>query len=85
MAQVFHEPIGSKPTIHLSFHLGEHYNSVRRGDDPVNRGEAAVVAYPIGHDLEMTKKKLQGMKLNLEVVPDGYAKRPKSKNQVVAY
>lgn len=58
MANVFHEPIGSKPTIHLSYHLGEHYNSVRRGDDPVNRGEAPVVAYPIGHDLEVTKKKL---------------------------
>lgn len=35
MAQVFHDPIGKVPTIHLSYHLDGHYNSVRRGDDPV--------------------------------------------------
>lgn len=81
MAQVFHEPIGVKPTIHLSFHLGEHYNSVRRGDDPVVRGEAAVVAYPIGHDLEKIKNKLKNMDLNLDTVPDGYDKKKKGKGQ----
>lgn len=66
MAQVFHEPIGSKPTIHLSFHLNEHYNSVRRGDDPIQEGVAAVKDYPIGHDLAKVKTMLKNMQLDLE-------------------
>lgn len=42
MVQVFNEPIDKYPTLHLSFHLGEHYNSVRRGDDPCFRGESPI-------------------------------------------
>lgn len=68
LMQGFIQPIGSVPTIHLSYHLNEHYNSVRRGDDPCTRGLAPVKAYPIGHDLEAVKKLLQGKKLDLEPV-----------------
>lgn len=32
-AQSFNEPIEAYPIIHLSYHLGCHYNSVRRIDD----------------------------------------------------
>ena len=39
-------PVGSVPTVHVSYHLGEHYNSVRRLDDPCNG-----VVMPIGHEL----------------------------------
>jgi hypothetical protein len=42
MVQVFHEPIGSVPTIHLSYHLGKHYNSIRREDDPITENQAPV-------------------------------------------
>ena len=40
-------PWGEVPTIHLSYHLGEHYNSVRREDDFENGP-----ALPIGHELK---------------------------------
>lgn len=55
MVQAFHEPMGSVPTIHLSYHLGRHYNSVRREDDPIERGVPPIKKYPIGHDLEKTR------------------------------
>ena len=55
MAQVFHEPVGKYPTLHLSYHLGEHYNSVRRADDPCVRGISPLDEYVIGHDLEKVK------------------------------
>ena len=38
--------VGSVPTVHVSYHLGEHYNSVRRIEDPCT---GAVM--PIGHEL----------------------------------
>lgn len=65
MAQVFHEPVGKDPTLHISYHLGEHFNSIRRGDDPIMRGAAPIKHFPIGHDLEKVKKMLEGMDLNL--------------------
>jgi hypothetical protein len=37
--QTFHEPLQSYPTVHLSYHLGEQWNSVRRGDDPMIKGK----------------------------------------------
>jgi len=52
MVQVFHEPIGSVPTIHLSYHLGKHYNSIRREDDPIIDNQAPIKKHVIGHDLE---------------------------------
>ena len=61
MAQVFHEPIGNVPTVHLSYHLGEHYNSVRRKDDTCTTGYAPITEYPIGHDLEKIKKMMNGI------------------------
>ena len=37
----------SVSTLHISYHLGEHYNSVRRLDDPMTGP-----ALPIGPDLK---------------------------------
>ena len=34
----FIEPFGSVPTVHLSWHTGGHYNSVRRISDPMEKG-----------------------------------------------
>ena len=58
MAQIFHEPVGKYPTLHLSYHLNEHYNSVRRIDDPCIKGVCPLEEYEIGHDLEKLKKRL---------------------------
>ena len=58
MAQIFHEPVGKYPTLHLSYHLNEHYNSVRRIDDPCIKGVCPLEEYEIGHDLEKLKKHL---------------------------
>ena len=55
MVHTFHEPIGSRPTIHISFHLDGHYNSVRRADDPMEKGCVPIFGYPIGHELEKLK------------------------------
>ena len=41
-------PWGSVPTLHLSYHLGEHYNSVRLLEDP---GDGPVMT--IGHELKI--------------------------------
>jgi len=60
MANVFHEPVGSVPTLHLSFHLDCHYNSIRREDDPEDIGVVPINAYPIGHDLGKIKKMFEG-------------------------
>ena len=56
MAQIFHAPIGSVPTLHIAYHLGEHYNSIRRGDDTMIVGAPPVEFFPIGHDLDEVKK-----------------------------
>ena len=73
------------PTIHLSFHLNEHYNSVRRGDDPSIKGIVPVKEYPIGHDLEEVKILLQGKTLMLDPVTqvdsDDEKGRKKNKNR----
>jgi len=53
---VFNDPLGSVPTVHLSFHLDEHYNSVRRGDDPCFKGISPIEEYPIGWDLNQIKE-----------------------------
>jgi len=51
-----HEPVGSVPTLHLSYHLGRHYNSVRRADDPELRKMSPTSGfYVVGHDLEKNK------------------------------
>lgn len=55
MVHQFHKPIDSVPIVHLSYHRGVHYNSVRRIDDPKTRGVPPVKKYPISHDLEVTK------------------------------
>jgi len=63
MVQAFHEPLGKFPTLHLSFHLNEHYNSVRRGDDPCFKNDSPITEYPIGHDLDKVKEMLEGKEL----------------------
>jgi hypothetical protein len=60
MVQCFHPPMGSVPTLHISYHLNEHYNSVRRGDDEGHRGIPPIIEYPIGHDLEKVKELMKG-------------------------
>ena len=42
--------MGSVPTLHISYHRGRHYNSVRRADDTMKSKEAPIVHFPIGHD-----------------------------------
>lgn len=51
MQQVFFEPIDSARIIHMSFHNGKHYNSVRRIDDPLTPKKVHHDKYPIGHDI----------------------------------
>lgn len=41
-------PLGTVPTFHVSYHLGEHYNSVRHRTDP---GNQPIAMCPIGHEL----------------------------------
>ena len=41
-------PWGTCPTIHISYHLGEHYNSVRKVDDPCDG-----IPLVIGHELKI--------------------------------
>lgn len=48
MVQCFHPPMGSVPTLHVSYHLGQHYNSVRMLLDPCN---GPAIDHSIGHDL----------------------------------
>ena len=54
IVQTFFEPMGSKPTIHLSYHLGKHYNSVRREDDTLELNKPPIIHCPISHNLELT-------------------------------
>ena len=61
MIHCFHEPMGSVPTVHLSYHRGRHYNSVRRSDDPMKKGKAPVEHYPIGHDLKNLGTAIQNL------------------------
>jgi OTU domain-containing protein 3 len=49
-------PWGSVPTIHLSYHLGEHYNSVRKAEDPCTGP-----AMPIGHELKIKEEVKQAV------------------------
>jgi len=37
------------PTLHVSYHLGEHYNSVRSIADPC---DGPAIAYPVSHILK---------------------------------
>lgn len=50
IAQSFHS-LGSVPTLHVSYHMGEHYNSVRLASDP-NLYNIPAINYPIGHELK---------------------------------
>lgn len=61
MVQEFHAPMGSVRTIHLSYHLGRHYNSVRREDDPMLPKKLPL---PIGHDLEKIRVIVKSKRLS---------------------
>lgn len=76
MANVFHEPVEDYPVLHLSYHLGSHYNSVRRGDDKLILNEAPICNYPIGYDLKKIKKMLKG-KLDQQKSPKVIEKKSK--------
>lgn len=55
MAQLFHHPADKFPVLHISYHLGEHYNSVRRIDDDMIKGWPPIQTFPIGADLDKVK------------------------------
>ena len=40
--------------------MGEHYNSIRRQDDPCARGEGQAQFYPIGHELDKIPQLING-------------------------
>lgn len=42
-------PLENVPTLHISYHLGEHYNSVRLKEDD---GGVGTPAMSIGHELK---------------------------------
>lgn len=65
-----HEPLGSVPTIHVSYHRGRHYNSVRRLDDPILKDKSPMVDYPIDHDLEKTRQIVEARRLSPEELRD---------------
>ena len=50
VTHLFHEPKESYRCIHISYHLGEHYNSIRRGDDPIMTKQVPIKDYPIWYD-----------------------------------
>lgn len=81
LMQSFIMPVGSVPTIHVSFHLNEHYNSVRRGDDPCTRGISPITQYPIGHNLEAIKALLKDQVLDLAPVLEQEEATHKSKKK----
>lgn len=65
-----HEPLGSVPTIHVSYHRGRHYNSVRRLDDPILKDKSPMTDYPIDHDLEKTRQIVEARRLTREELRD---------------
>ncbi len=60
----FHEPMGSVPTVHLSYHRGRHYNSVRRKDDPIDHSGAPINEYVVGHDMIKNREFIKSLKLS---------------------
>lgn len=48
MAQEFY-PWGSVPTLHISYHMGEHYNSVRSAQDTL---AGPAIDFPVSHILQ---------------------------------
>jgi hypothetical protein len=52
LMHVFHEPIDSVPIVHISYHQGRHYNSVRRSDDTMRVKQAPIKFFPIGHEIK---------------------------------
>ena len=59
----YHKPADLIPVIHLSFHMGELYNSIRRVDDDLKKGEPPILECAVGYDLFhlMTEYGTQGM------------------------
>ena len=55
MAQEFY-PWGTVPTLHISYHLGEHYNSVRAQADPLT---GPATDYPVSHILQEVEQPVE--------------------------
>jgi len=55
LRQIFHTPEQNFKAFHISAHLQGHYNSVRRGDDPVTLYQVPFKTFPIGYDFEKVK------------------------------
>lgn len=83
--QAFHKPLENYPILHLSYHLGAHYNSVRRGDDPILKGSRPILNYPIGTDLAKIKNMLQDQTINLDVEDDGFTIIDRPTEEVIIY
>lgn len=55
--QIFHEPSKNFPMVHISYHLGCHYNSIRRLDDTCEDDVIPIEnKYAIGIDLKQVPK-----------------------------
>lgn len=68
--------------MHLSYHLNEHYNSVRRIDDPCTKGISPLEEFEIGHDLDKVKKML-GSKIG--ALDDEEVKETFLEDQMIKY
>jgi len=66
---LIHRPVDRFPVCHLSLHVGDHYNSIRRADDKMLRFHVPINQFPIGYDLEKVKKFLKGKKLHFGCRP----------------
>ena len=50
--RVFNMPYEEFEVLHISLHKGDHFNSIRRGDDPMEKYESPIRHFPIGYDLQ---------------------------------
>ena len=73
-------PLGTVPTIHISYHLGEHYNSVRLINDPCD-------GFPltIGHELKLKEPVVTMEEDKKEDDPKNSAGQPPTRQEIVQY
>ena len=58
--QIFHQPMNKYPMLHISYHLGCHYNSVRRLDDTCDEKVSPISSkYQIGSEIKKVPKKIR--------------------------
>ena len=63
--QIFHKPMKDFPMVHISYHLGCHYNSIRRLDDPCSVDSEA--KFYIGTDLKLVPKLIRTLNYKSKV------------------